>query len=100
MNINQYEALYIVPAALTDDEVQALADQYKGVVEKLAGTVESAGRWEKRKLAYEINGHKEGNYIIMMFEAPSSVPAELSRQMRNNETIIRHAIYTREVVAS
>ncbi|MBX3111320.1 MAG: 30S ribosomal protein S6 [Fimbriimonadaceae bacterium] len=95
MKTSKYEALYIVPASLTSEEVQAVADNFKGVVEKNGGTVESAGLWEKRKLAYEINDHREGNYILMHFEAPGNVPAELNRLMRINDQVIRHTILTR-----
>lgn len=94
--MKKYEAIYIVPAALSDDEVQKVADNFKSVVEKNGGTVESAGKWEKRKLAYEIDDHKDGNYILMMFEAPSTVPAELSRLLGINDAVIRHRIYLRE----
>ncbi|MCU0315965.1 MAG: 30S ribosomal protein S6 [Fimbriimonadaceae bacterium] len=100
MNTRKYEALYIVPASLTDAEVQEVADNFKGIVEKNGGTVESAGLWEKRKLAYEIGNHKEGNYILMHFEAPSQVPAELNRLMRINDQVIRHTILLREEVVS
>ncbi len=92
MSSRKYEAFYIVPANLNDDEVQTVANQFKDVVEKNGGTVESAEKWEKRKLAYEIDGHKEGNYILMKFEADGPVPNELSRLMRINDTVIRHRI--------
>jgi len=94
--MNKYEALYIVAASLTDDEVQKIADNFKGVVEKNGGVVESAGKWDKRKLAYEIKDHKEGNYILMNFDAPTTVPAELSRLLGINDAVIRHRIYLRE----
>jgi small subunit ribosomal protein S6 len=95
--MKKYEALYIVDAKLTDQEVQAIADRFKSTVEARGGIVESAGKWEKRKLAYPIEGHKEGNYILMLFEAESSVPQELNRLMRIANEIIRHRIFVREV---
>ncbi|MBS1724622.1 MAG: 30S ribosomal protein S6 [Armatimonadetes bacterium] len=97
--MKKYEAFYIVPAAMTDDEVQKVADNFKSIVEKNGGSVESASKWEKRKLAYEINGHREGNYILMNFEAPPQVPAELNRLMRINDDVIRHQILLREDIA-
>ncbi len=98
MNQKKYEALYIVAGNLSDEDVQKIADQFKAVVEKNGGTVESAGKWDKRKLAYEIDGHRDGNYILMHFEAPAPVPAELSRLMRISDDIVRHRIFIREEV--
>ena len=97
MATKKYEALYIVRPDLSDADVQKIADRYKGVVETNGGTVESAAKWgDKRKLAYEINGLKEGNYILMFFEAGPKVPAELSRLLGISDDIVRHRIYIRE----
>ena len=97
MATKKYEALYIVRPDLSDADVQKIADRYKGVVETNGGTVESAEKWgDKRKLAYEINGLKEGNYILMFFEAGPKVPAELSRLLGISDDVVRHRIYIRE----
>lgn len=96
LNTKKYEAFYIVSPTLTDSEVQKVADKFKGVVEAQGGTVEKASKWEKRKLAYEIKGLKEANYIIMHFEAGAAVPAELRRQMRNSDEVVRHMVLLRE----
>lgn len=98
MNTRKYEALYMVSPTLTDAEVKAIADKFKGVVEAQGGTVEKAEKWEKRKLAYEMAGLKEANYIIMLFESGATVPAELRRQMRNADEIIRHIVLLKEDV--
>lgn len=93
MPTRKYEAFYIVKPDLTDADVQKVADKFKEIVENQGGTVESAAKWEKRKLAYEIKGLKEGNYVLMHFEAEAKVPAELNRLMRISDDIIRHRIY-------
>lgn len=89
----KYEAFYIVAAELSDADVQKIADRFKGIVEQNGGSVESAAKWDKRKLAYEINGHKEGNYVLMNFEADAQIPQELDRLMRISDDVIRHRIY-------
>ena len=92
----KYEAFYIVKPDITDTDVQKIADRYKGVVEQHGGSVESAAKWDKRKLAYEVKGFKEGNYVLMNFEAPAEIPAELSRLLGINDDVIRHRFYLRE----
>ena len=93
MNNRKYEAFYIVKPDFADDAVQKIADKFKSVVEEKGGTVEAAAKWDKRKLAYEIDGHKEGNYILMHFEAGAGVPQELNRQMRISDDVLRHRIF-------
>lgn len=93
MNSRKYEAIYIVRPEMSDADVQKIADRFKAVVEDKGGTVESAGKWEKRKLAYEIEGHIEGNYVLMNFEAGAAVPQELNRLLGINDDVIRHRIF-------
>ena len=92
MNNRKYEAFYIVKPEITDADVQKIADRFKGVVEDKGGSVERASKWDKRKLAYEIKGYKDGNYVIMDFEAPPALPKELNRLMQISDDIIRHRI--------
>lgn len=96
MNTRKYEAFYIVKPEFNDSDVQKIADRFKAVVEEKGGTVEKAGKWDRRKLAYEIDGHKEGTYVLMNFEAAAEVPAELNRLMRISDDVIRHRIYKQE----
>lgn len=96
MNTSKYEVCYIVDPALADPAVQKIADHFKEVIEKNGGTVESAKKWEKRPLAYEIEDYTEGNYVLMDFECDTQVPKELSRLMRISDDIIRHRIFTKE----
>lgn len=94
--MKKYEAFYIVSASLSDDDVQKIADRFKKVVEDKGGSVASAGKWDKRRLAYEIDGHKEGNYVLMHFEAGPDVPAELNRLLRISDDVIRHRIFSQD----
>ena len=96
MNDKKYEACYIVDPALTDEGVTKIADHFKDVIVKNGGTVESAGKWEKRELAYEIDDYTEGNYVLMDFECDPQVPKELSRLMRISDDVIRHRIFSKD----
>ena len=98
-----YEAFYIVRPDFSDTDVQKIADRFKSIVEENGGSVDTAGKWDKRKLAYEIKGFKEGTYVLMNFTAPAPVPAELNRLMKISDDVIRQMILIHEkpaVVAS
>jgi small subunit ribosomal protein S6 len=93
MNSRKYEAIFIVKPELADADVQKIADRFKNLVEEKGGTVENAGKWEKRKLAYEMEGYKEGNYVLMNFECGPAVPQELSRLLGIHDDVIRHRVF-------
>jgi small subunit ribosomal protein S6 len=90
--MRNYEAFYIVSAQLSDAETQKIVDHFKEIVEKNGGTVNSAGKWETRDLAYEIKGHRNGTYILMLFQAEPTAQKELKRLMSISDDIIRHVI--------
>ena len=92
MNSRKYEAFYIIRPDLKDSEINAILTRFTKIVTDQGGTVAKAEKWDKRKLAYEIKGAKEGNYIIMNFESGPNVPAELNRLMRISDDILRHTI--------
>ena len=90
--MNKYEVVYILNAKLDGDAVEALIEKFKGVVTENGGTVEGVDKWGVKKLAYAIDYKTEGNYVLMNFEAEASVPAELERQMRIADDVMRFIV--------
>ncbi|MGC8862841.1 MAG: 30S ribosomal protein S6 [Armatimonadota bacterium] len=90
--IRSYEVLYIVDPALTDEQVEAIIAKYSNVVTEQGGQVKAAGKWDKRRLAYEIMGRREGIYILMFFDGEPAVAREVGRVMRIGDDVIRHII--------
>ena len=90
-----YEALYILNPALDEESIAALVAKFKAVVEA-NGTVSEIDEWGKRRLAYPINDLMEGYYVLMTFTALPGVPAELDRQFRINENVMRSLIVSKD----
>ena len=90
--VRPYEVLYIVHPDLTDEQITPITEKYKAVVEGQGGAVESINRWEKRWLAYEVKGQREGIYVLMNFTGEPKVAAELDRTMKIGEDVMRHLI--------
>ncbi len=87
-----YETLFIVDAQLTDEQIQTIIDKYTQVVTDQGGEVQAAGKWDKRKLAYEIKHKREGNYILIYFTGEPAVAKELDRIFRISDEVLRHII--------
>lgn len=96
--MRQYEAMYIVDAELPEEQLDAVVEKFKKVVTDNGGVVSDAGKWEqgRRRLAYEIQGRREGMYILMHFEAPADLPKELDRVFRISDDVLRHLIVLKE----
>ena len=91
-----YEALYILDPALGEEEITALVEKFKGVVEA-NGTVSEIDQWGKRRLAYPINDLNEGYYVLLMtFSAKPEFPRELDRILRITDGVMRSLIVCKD----
>ena len=88
----QYELVYIVPPETTEEALAELHTQIASVVERFGGTFASTENWGRRKLAYEIGGHREGVYVLQVINGPAALTAELDRRLRVFDVVIRHMI--------
>ncbi len=90
--MNNYQLLYIIANDIGDEEKAALVEKFSTLVESLGGTVSEVDKWGTRRFAYPINYKKEGYYVLMKFSADAEAPAEIERQMRINDNIVRQMI--------
>lgn len=90
--MNKYEILYIVENSLDDEAKAAVCEKFENAVVALGGTVANVDKWGTKKFAYPIDYKTEGYYVLMNIEATETVPAELDRQMRNSDAIVRSMI--------
>jgi len=93
---NYYEALYILRTTLNEEQVDTAIAKYSKVVTDNGGEVIAAGRWDKRRLAYEIKGVREGGYILMYFTSTGSLPRAIARVFRISDEVLRHIIIRTE----
>ena len=89
--MTDYEILYILSPKLEDAAREELIERFKKVVESAGGNAEVV-KWGVRKLAYNINFMSEGFYVLMNFTASEDVPAELERQMRITDAVMRFIV--------
>ncbi len=86
-----YEGVFIFAPTTGEEERNNLLERFKSIIEA-AGSVTNLDEWGSRKLAYEIEDFKEGYYVLINFEAESSVVQELERISKINDSIIRNMI--------
>jgi small subunit ribosomal protein S6 len=89
---NLYETLLIVAPDADDERVNAVIGDLRTVVETDGGEVLQAGVWERRKLAYHVQGYTEGIYVLMYADGSSSLPAALKQRMKLDESVIRSMV--------
>jgi small subunit ribosomal protein S6 len=84
-----YEHIFIARQDVTSQQVETLIDQYKGVIEAGGGTIEKTENWGVKSLAYRIKKNRKAHFAMFNLNAPPAAVAEMERQMRINEDILR-----------
>ena len=87
--MRRYELMVILDPDLEERTVAPSLDQLLGVVRQGGGTVEKIDVWGRRRLAYEIDHKAEGIYAVVDVTAEPADVAELDRQLRLNEAVLR-----------
>ena len=90
MNMNQYEVMYVIDAALEDSARTELINRFSDLVKKNGGEVDRVDEWGKRRLAYAIQYKTEGYYVLMYIKAPAELPRELERNMKISDSVLRY----------
>ena len=95
-NMNSYELLYIIKPTVEEEARAALIARFADIVKNDNGEVETIDEWGMRKLAYAIDYITEGYYVLMNFKANPDLPAELERNLKISEDVMRFMVVKKE----
>jgi small subunit ribosomal protein S6 len=88
--MQQYETMYILRPDLGDEQTDQAITKYQNILlEQGAQAVDTQHRG-KRRLAYEIQKHREGVYIQMNYSSNGAAVAAMEKAMRLSEDVIRY----------
>ena len=96
MSAHKYALMFIADPELDERGLKKLTEQYLELVTKEGGSVENTDIWGRRKLAYEIDGKTEGNYVVVNYTTTPEVSAELDRVLNLNESVVRTKILRKD----
>ena len=84
-----YEHIFMARQDVTPQQVETMVDQYRGVIEQNGGAIEKTEMWGVKSLAYRIKKNRKAHFTMFNVNAPAQAVAEMERQMRINEDILR-----------
>jgi len=89
----EYELTFIVRIDPSEEVMKETINQVHAFVEEEdKGKVVKADHWGRRRLAYEIDGQREGYYVCMEAEIDPSHVEELERNLKLNGDILRYLL--------
>ncbi|HSA93530.1 MAG TPA: 30S ribosomal protein S6 [Terriglobales bacterium] len=84
-----YEVMFIVKPDVADEEVEKLIQGLESNVSGAGGVIKSIDRLGRRRLAYNVRGTREGNYVLFTLEGAGETIHELERRMRVSEPVLK-----------
>jgi small subunit ribosomal protein S6 len=93
-----YETMYILRPDLGDEAIDEAIGQFQAIVQEQGAEILETQHRGKRRLAYEIDNHREGIYIQMDYVGPGATIAVLERAMRLSESVLRYLTVKQDVV--
>lgn len=90
-----YETIMIFNTKNGDDVTKALVEKFTGLIAK-HGTTDTVEEWGKRRLAYPIDDEMEGYYVFATFSSDPDFPAELDRNYKITDGVLRSLIVKKD----
>ena len=89
--MKKYECLYVIDGTFDNDVISEVATKFENLAKDNAKESE-VNNWGRRKLAYEVNKKWDGYYSLITFRSEPDFIAELERQLRLDEKVIKFLV--------
>ncbi len=89
--MRHYEIVFLVHPDQSE-QVPAMIERYKGVIESKGGKVHRLEDWGRRQLAYSINKIHKAHYVLMNVECGNEEMEELESGFRFNDAVLRNMV--------
>src|SRR5215831_12678090 len=88
--MRSYEIIFIVNPNVPEEEVDKINSQLEGIITSGGGKVEKMEKMGKRRLAYEVDKHREGYYVLFVIAANGDIIRECERRLRVIDAVIKY----------
>ena len=88
--MRNYEIMFIVNPSVPEEEIDKINSQLEGIITSGGGKVEKIEKMGKRRLAYDIDKHREGFYVLFVIAANGDIIKECERRLRVMDAVIKY----------
>ncbi len=97
--MRHYEIVLLVHPDQSE-QVPAMLDRYRNVVEGRGGAIHRQEDWGRRQLAYPIAKVHKAHYLLLNIEADDEAMRELNSSFRFSDAVLRHLVVKRDEAVS
>lgn len=90
--MTNYEIMYIIRPNIEEEAQKAVVERFSTILTDNGATIDKVNEMGSRRLAYEIDNHRDGYYVVITFTGGNEAVSEFDRQAKFSEDIIRHTV--------
>ena len=98
--MKEYELLTVIKPNMDADEVSKITDKFDELIISYGGKILNSDKIGRKKLSYEIDKFRDGFYVVQRIELNEDKVADLKRQLKLNENILRSMILIADKVGA
>jgi small subunit ribosomal protein S6 len=88
--MRNYEIMFIVNPGAADEDVDKINTQLEGIITAGGGQITKIEKMGKKRLAYEVDKHREGHYVLFAIGANGEIIKECERRLRVMDAVIKY----------
>ncbi len=92
IQLRDYELVLVVSPEVGEEALEATLKNVNQFISGKGGIISEEERWGKRKMAYPIKSHLEGNYVLTRCKMMPAWAKELDANLKISEDILRHLL--------
>jgi len=87
-----YEGMFIISDTVAGSDWEAAVKHVEDLLKNRGAEVLKSEKWEDRKFAYKLKGHKRGAYLLVYFNAPTDSISPMKRDFELSGSVLRTLI--------
>ena len=93
--MRSYEVVLIIHPDLDENALKGVTDRVQGWITDSGGSIDKFDQWGKRRMAYSIRKQREGQYVYFEAQFAPTFSAELERNLRFLEPVMRFSVISK-----
>jgi small subunit ribosomal protein S6 len=90
--LREYELVFVLSPEIGDDVVTGSIERLHQAITSRGGEIVDTNHWGRRRLAYPVSRHLEGNFVVDQIRLDPTEVAGLDSTLRISDDVIRHLI--------
>lgn len=87
-----YEGMFIISDTIAGADWDGTVNQIHDLLKNRGAEILDSQRWDERKFAYKLKGHKRGTYLLTYFNAPEDSIVHIKRDLQLSDNVLRSLI--------